>query len=266
LPSFEVASIKLQRGDRPGGSMWLPGRFRFENAPVIFLIARVAYDVRDFQISGGPSWIKSEMYTIDAKESDSLAEEMQKLPFEKRLEIGGLLVQSLLADRFKLKIHHETRMLPVYALVVAKNGPKLHEAKPGDTYPHGMRGPDGRTGAGDIGEQSISERERAILGQGITIAPLLPYLSRELERPVLDQTGLKGKYDISLKWNPEQSRAGMAQGPEEAKPGTASAPPPESSVPSIFTAIQEQLGLKLESTKGPVDIVVIDHIERPSEN
>jgi uncharacterized protein (TIGR03435 family) len=266
LPSFEVASIKLQRGDRRGGPLWPPGRFRFENAPVIFLIARVAYDVRDFQISGGPSWIKSEMYTIDAKESDSLAEEMQKLPFEKRLEIGGLLVQSLLADRFKLKLHHETRMLPVYALVVAKNGPRLHEAKPGDTYPHGMRGPDGRAGAGAIGEQSISERERAILGQGITIAPLLPYLSRELERTVLDQTGLKGKYDISLTWNPELSLARMAQGPESGKPGAASAPPPESSVPSIFTAIQEQLGLKLLSTKGPVEVIVIDHIERPSEN
>ena len=194
--------------------MWLPGRFRFENAPVIFLIARVAYDVRDFQISGGPSWIKSEMYTIDAKESDSLAEEMQKLPFDKRLEIGGLLVQSLLADRFKLKVHRETRMLPVYALVVAKNGPRLHEAKPGETYPNGMKGPDGRAGAGAIGEQSISERDRAILGQGITIAPLVPYLSRELERTVLDQTGLKGKYDIRLEWNPDQSTAGMARGPE----------------------------------------------------
>jgi len=94
----------------------------------------------------------------------------------------------------------------------------------------------------------------------------VPYLSRELKRTVLDQTGLKGKYDISLKWNPEESPAGMAQGQENAKPGTASAPPLESSVPSIFTAIQEQLGLKLVSTKGPVEVLVIDHIVRPSEN
>jgi len=246
--------------------MWLPGRFRFENAPVIFLIARVAYDVRDFQILGGPSWIKSEMYTVDAKESDSLAEEMQKLPFEKRPEIGGLLVQSLLADRFKLKVHHETRMHPVYALVIAKNGPKLHEAIPGDTYPHGFKNLDSPTGAGAIRTIATSERERAMSGQGIPIAALAPLLSRELQRTVLDQTGLKGKYDISLTWNPELSLAGMAQGPESGRPGGASTPPPESSVPSIFTAIQEQLGLKLLSTKGPVEVIVIDHIERPSEN
>jgi len=156
-PSFEVASIRLQRGDRPGGPMWYPGRFRFANGTVKSLITRVAYDVPDFQISGGPSWINSEIYTIDGKETDSLAEEMQKLPIEQRQEIRRLLVQSLLADRFKLKLHRETRMLPVYALVIAKNGPKLHDAKPGDTYPNGMRGPDGRTGAGAIWTTSTSE-------------------------------------------------------------------------------------------------------------
>ena len=265
LPSFEVASVRLQRGDRPGGPMWFPGRFRYANGPVKDLLVRVAYNVYGFQISGGPSWINSEIYSIDAKEPDSLAEEMQKLPIAQQEEIKRLLVQSLLADRFKLRLHRETRMLPVYALVIAKDGPKLHEAKPGDTYPNGMRGPDGRAGAGAIGEESISKTARAISGQGISIAPLVPYLSREVKRTVLDQTGLKGKYDIRLEWNPDLSAAGMVPGPEDGKPGTASAPPPESSMPSIFTALQEQLGLKLVSTKGPVEILVIDHIEMPSE-
>ena len=98
------------------------------------------------------------------------------------------------------------------------------------------------------------------------MASLARMLSQQLGRTVLDQTGLKGNYDFTLHWTPDQSQAAMPMGPDGGKPATDNAPPPESSGPSIFTAIQEQLGLKLESTKGPVDVIVIDHIERPSEN
>jgi uncharacterized protein (TIGR03435 family) len=91
-------------------------------------------------------------------------------------------------------------------------------------------------------------------------------LSHQLGRTVLDKTGLKGNYDFTLEWTPDQSQPAMLMGPEGGKPGTDNAPPPESSGPSLFTAIQEQLGLKLESTKGPVEILVIDHVEKPSEN
>src|SRR5208283_4198726 len=106
--------------------------------------------------------------------------------------IGGLLVQSLLADRFKLKLHHETRMLPVYALVVAKNGPKLHEAKPGDTYPNGIKGPDGRP-VGGAGMMRMGPGQ--LMGQGLPMPALAGLLSQQLGRTVMDQTGLKGNYD-----------------------------------------------------------------------
>jgi uncharacterized protein (TIGR03435 family) len=95
---------------------------------------------------------------------------------------------------------------------------------------------------------------------------LVLLLSFQLERPVLDQTGLKGNYDISLHWTPDESPTARSNGPANGNPGTDNTAPPESLGPSIFTAIQEQLGLKLESTKGPVEIIVIDHVERPSEN
>ena len=160
---------------------------------------------------------------------------------------------------------HETKELPVYALVVAKDGPKLHEAKPGDTYPNGIKGPDGTRDTPGTGLMRMG-RGPANRSRGSHGVPWCIMLSEQLGRTVLDQTGLKGNYDFTLQWTPDQSQAAMPMGPEGGKPGADNAPPPESSGPSIFTAIQEQLGLKLESTKGPVEFLVIDHIERPSEN
>jgi uncharacterized protein (TIGR03435 family) len=172
------------------------------------------------------------------------------------------MIQSLLADRFKLRVSHETKELPVYALVVAKNGPKCQEAKPGDTYPNGIKGFDGRAqGAG-----SFRAGNGHLTLQGYPISFLSLLLAERLDRTVLDQTGLKGKYDIALKWTPDENLAATPSGPAGGNPGADAAAQPDSSGPSIFTAIQEQLGLKLESTKGPVEIIVIDHIERPSEN
>ena len=163
------------------------------------------------------------------------------------------MIQSLLAERFKLKVSHETKDLPVYALLVAKNGSKLQEAKPGETYPNG-----GHPGFGTIDAGQLK-------GEGIPISAargmsLVFLLSDQLARPVLDQTGLNGKYDIELKWTPDQSPGAIALGPEGGNSAS------DSSGPTIFTALQEQLGLKLAPTKGPVKIIVIDHIEKPSEN
>lgn len=173
------------------------------------------------------------------------------------------MIQSLLADRFKLKVSHSTRELPVYALVVAKTGPKLHDAKPGDTYPNGIKGPDGRP-VGGAGMMRM--RPGQLIGQGFSIASLAGLLSQQLGRTVMDQTGLKGNYDFTLQWTSDQRPVAMPAGPVGVSSGADGVPPSDSSGPSIFTALQEQLGLKLESTKGPVDIIVIDHIERPSEN
>jgi uncharacterized protein (TIGR03435 family) len=146
----------------------------------------------------------------------------------------------LLADRFKLAVHWETRELPVYALVVAKNGPNLHKAKEADGGSHIS------AGTGQFTSQGTTMTEMA--------QTLTQELSRELGRVVIDKTEIAGRYDVALKWTPETGTASSnAEGATD-------------SGPSIFTAIQEQLGLKLESAKGPVQVLVIDHAEMPSEN
>jgi uncharacterized protein (TIGR03435 family) len=236
LPSFEVASIKLNRSGGPRSHMWYPtGRFIASNQTIKALI-EFAYNIQAFQLSGGPNWINSEKYDIDAKAEDSIAEGLQKLSFEQWREQLGLMLQSLLADRFNLKVSHETRELPVYALVIAKNGPTLQVSKPDGTLSNPTKGSDNR-GQPGMSTSRITDGSMADLARG---------LSHQLGRIVLDQTGLKGKYDFTLQYSHDEN--------------------PDSSGPSIFSALQEQLGLKLESTKGPVDVLVIDHIERPSEN
>jgi len=154
-----------------------------------------------------------------------------------------------LADRFKLTLHTETKDLPVFALVVAKGGPKIHEAKSGDTYASGVKNARGEA----IGPHMAMMRLGGgrIEAQGLPMDSLVNGLAQQLGRKVLDKTGLKGNYDYTLEWTPD---SGHAEGTED------------SSGPSIFTAIQEQLGLKLESRTAPVEILVIDHVEMPSPN
>jgi uncharacterized protein (TIGR03435 family) len=264
LPSFEVASIKPNRsGDLRSMVDFRLGRFSATGITVRLLIT-FAYNVRDFQILGGPGWISSDRFDIEAKEDDAQTEAVRKLPPEQARAHNQLLMQSLLADRFKLKVTHGTKELPLYALVVAKNGPKLQEGKPGDTYPNGLKGPDGRP-AGRAGLMRVGPGQ--LTGQGIPMATLITLLSGQVGRTVVDQTGLKGKYDISLQWSPDPSQGAMFHGPPGGNPGgDAPPPPPDTSGPTIFTALQEQLGLKLEPQKGPVEIIVIDHVEQPSEN
>jgi uncharacterized protein (TIGR03435 family) len=258
--SFEVASIKPNHsGDMRFFVSWQPGRFNATGMTLKFLIT-MAYDVKDFQVSGGPSWINSERYDIEAKEPDSIAQELDKLPREQRRQLAESMLQSLLADRFQLKLTHGTKDLPAYALVVAKNGPKLQKAKPVDTPADAPSGPGGhphgpmmRMGRGELN------------GQGVELSFLASVLSQQLGRQVLDQTGLKGNYDLTLKWTPEQGEGMMLGGPGGGPPPEG-APLPDTSGPSIFTAVEEQLGLKLEATKAPAEVLVIDHAERPSEN
>jgi uncharacterized protein (TIGR03435 family) len=258
--SFEVASIKPDHsGDMRFFVTWQPGRFNATGMTVKFLIT-IAYNVKDYQVSGGPSWVNSERYDIGAKEPDSIAQELEKLPREQRQQLARSMLQSLLADRFQLKLTRGTKEMPAYALVVAKNGPKLQKAKSVDTpadapsapggHPHG---PMIRVGRGEVN------------GRGVELSFLASVLSQQLGRQVLDQTGLKGNFDLTLKWTPEQGEGMMPGGPGGGPPPDG-APPPDASGPSIFTALQEQLGLKLEATKAPAEVLDIDHAERPSEN
>jgi len=243
------------------------GRFVAQNVTVKFLLEE-AYGVKDSQLSGTPGWLDSEHYDIEAKAEDAAVERERTLAPEQRHEQVMLMLQSMLADRFKLALHHETKALPVYALVVAKSGAKLHEtpAAPADSAPPE---PLGKPGSGPAPRGSIMMKGRGNLEvNGIALSLFADALSRQLGLLVVDQTGLKGEYDFTLKWTPDDGQGQMFRGAGD--PGTgqpaASAPTSDSSGPSIFTALQEQLGLKLESQKAPVDTLVIDHVERPSEN
>jgi bla regulator protein blaR1 len=238
-PAFEVASIKP--GD-PNSQMFrvgiMPGgRFAANNASLKLLI-QTAYDVRSHQISGGPNWLDSAKYDVEAKPDNATP-----IPAG---PAGGpqmrLLLQSLLEERFKLRLHRESREEPVYELVVAGGGPRMKQAA--DSLKQPQRGL--RMGRGQL------------TGTAAPISILINQISQQLGRSVIDKTGLTGQYDFELKWTPEfnQSQASPAD------PG----PQPDLGGPSIFTAIQEQLGLKLESTKGPVEVIVIDSAEKPSEN
>lgn len=262
-PSFEVASIKPNHSvDASSRTMMQPERFTATNTTVESLVA-LAYNVKDFQIAGGPSWVKSQGYDMEAKVEESVAEKSRKLPSDELRMRMRLMIQAMLADRFELKVSHQTKELPVYALVVAKGGPKFQEAKPSDTRPNGIKGPDGRPVRSGYG---IRIGLGQITGQSVSMGMLVDQLSEQLDRNIVDETGLTGTYDFTLRWTPDQGARALSGGAEGVKPGIDDQSPTDSPQPSIFTAIQEQLGLKLQSTKASVGIIVIAHIEMPSEN
>ncbi len=258
---YEVASIKPNKsGTNMVRLMFTPDGLSATNGTLQMLI-NAAYGVEPNQVSGAPSWVNTDRYDLEAKMDSSTIDDLRKLNEDDRRVARQHMLQALLAERFKLTLHRETKELSVYELVVAKDGPKFKEAKPGDTYTNGIKGPDGQSHAGMM----FMGREE-FTAQGIPISNFVQHLTRQLGRNVVDKTGLTGKYDFTLKWTPDESQGAMFKGTEGGQPGTGATPTPESSGLSIFTAVQEQLGLKLESGKGPVDILVIDHIEKPSEN
>jgi uncharacterized protein (TIGR03435 family) len=260
LPRFEVATIKPNHSG-PGNTMvgalghGAPGdRFIATNMTIQALIcwafAGTSVPLPENQVSGGPSWINSERYDIDAKLEDSQAAKLAKP--DNILQVR-LMVQSLLADRFKLVAKDTTVTRPVYALVLAKNGSKLRETVPGSSSPIQSEGH----------PVQLSASPGEIIAHGTPINALVRLLSHSgLDRPVVDETGLKGEYDFELKWNPDVDAPGITQRPS---PEAGSAPP-DTSGPSLFTAIQDQLGLKLKATKGPLEELVIVDVRRPSEN
>jgi uncharacterized protein (TIGR03435 family) len=239
--------------DAPGG------RLDITNLPLKEMII-IAWRIQPFQITGGPAWIDSAHYDISAKPDHNPKEDEE-----------SLMLQALLADRFQLKIHHETKELPVYALLVAnkdgKLGPQLTASKEGGCTPFDPSKPPLPPERGKpptLGCGNMMMGFDRLNAAGVEISVMIPTLSRMLGRTVLDRTELTGKFDISMHWTPDQSQA-MQPPPGGAPPGMQ-LPPIDPNGPSIFTALQEQLGLKLESQKGPVDIIVIDHVEKPSEN
>jgi uncharacterized protein (TIGR03435 family) len=259
-PAFDVAAIKPHAaGGSPGGTSVSPGTMKLDNRPLWHLI-KMAYAVMDFQISGAPEWVSSEGFDIVAKAEGDLS-------------AGGMLValRALLGDRFQLKVHREVREGPVYDLVIAKSGVKLKHWEEGSCFlpdprhfpqpvPGQKRPPmcDIRTGMN--GPNRILTATGAKISipdlAGVAIPPFTFYLSQILNRTVIDKTGLTGMFDFGLEFTPDEVTPGISA------PADAGDPPG----PSIFAALQEQLGLKLEAGKGPVELLVIDRVAKPSEN
>jgi uncharacterized protein (TIGR03435 family) len=224
-PSFEVASIKLHQGPVTQVSAQPSGpRIRITAYGLVGLIMD-AYDVKFDEISGGPGWMNTDRFDIEAVAQGEVT------PAKAQLK---LMLQSLLMDRFKLKVHRETRVMPVYALVVGKGGPKLKESAP-----------DAEPSLTSIGTRSA---QLTVVKGGMDRLAIQLSSSPGVDRPVIDKTGLTGSYDYKLRWTFEV--------------GTSTS---DTDSVSIFTALQ-QLGLKLEPRKAPIEILVVDHAERPSAN
>jgi uncharacterized protein (TIGR03435 family) len=252
---YEVASIKPHKPDPTdavmSGVSRPPDGLVITNWTVQALL-RMACEVQDNQISGLPAWARSDGYDIDAKMDAITSDALKKLNEEDGFRARQQMLQALLAERFKLGVHRETRELPVYSLVIAKGGFKLQPVPPDKVYPNGTRG--------SASTSTFAMGGGKITGHAIPIAALTQSLTQILGRTVLDKTGLAGVYDVPLQWatsNSGQPLAGDGAG------GASSADP---SGATIFIAIQEQLGLKLEAGKGPVEIIVIDRVEKPSGN
>lgn len=259
--SFEAASVKPDKSGSglTGGSCHgtdsvysgvIPvappplGRCVLRDVSLKTLIQR-AYDLRGPEagqrISGGPGWLDSTRFDVEAKAADPVPE----------AELRRML-QSLLAERFQLKLHRENRDMPGYTLVIAKGGPKLKEAKPDEE----------RKGLWQLGGGPLT-------GQAASMATLAQTLAMGLGRPISDGTGLTGAYDFTLTWTPDEREQGGLQA------ALANLPPDvvarlsrnrDPNGPSLFTALQEQLGLRLEPQQKPVEVLVIDHAEQPSAN
>jgi len=224
-PAFEVATIRPSDPNATGG--WsFPENGRHvgcANASVATILS-VAYGIHDKQVVDGPEWIRTDHYDISGVSNvgDPSLPQMQEM------------YRKLLAGRFHLVFHRETRELPIYAVRVANGGPKIVAARPGEHLNTGNRGGGG---------------QRTLKFTNMPMSGFALNMNLYLDRPVVDQTGLKGAYDFTLTWTYDDAHVSDAN-----------------AAPSLFTAVKEQLGLRFDAVKGPAEIFVVDHIERPSEN
>jgi uncharacterized protein (TIGR03435 family) len=258
-PKFEVASIKVNTrsspvdpGNGPVSIITLNflrgiasssrgGRFNMERVPLTFLI-ELSYNIKNDQLLGAPSWATNDRYEVTAKaEGNATFEQMRPM------------LQSLLADRFKLALHRETKEAPVYELAATRGGLKIIASKEGscttvDPNSPPPPNPNSPPPCGSVRRALLSSGAR-IEAVGLTMPKLIEILSDTVGRTIIDKTGFTGTFDVRLEFAPDEAiSSGLSSGP------------------SIFTALQEQLGLRLEGAKGPVEVLVIDHVERPSEN
>lgn len=228
--AFEVASIKPADPETRGSSSHTDRRFVIVKNWTLKRLVMRAFGVQDYQVTGGPNWLDTYHFNMDAK-VDEAEPELKGPEGQERIKA---MFESLLGERFEFQFHRETRQLPVYNLVAAKSGFKLTAVK-------------------DTGSSSTNSNNGRLTCKGVSMLAFAVFLSGTMERPVLDATGVPGVFDFKLEWSTQDVAAKAPDANEVAGP-------------SIFTALQEQLGLKLESTKGPVEIIVVDHAEKPTEN
>ena len=259
-PTYEVASVKPNTSN--SGMIRFTGppqsaTFTASNATLQILIT-LAYQVKPFQIEGVSGWIGTDHFDISAKPPEG--------PITR--EQSWMMLQGLLEDRFKLAVHRTTKEVPIYALTAAKGGLKIKPASEDTCFKIGPGGPPppppapGQPRPVPCGGFFMGPN--TLQGGGISLSQLADGLTNILGRPVVDKTGFTGTFDVRLEFSREGTQPMGAAGF-----GTPGAPPiaiPDNNAPTIFTALQEQLGLKLESQKGPEDLLVIDHAEKPSEN
>lgn len=272
LPSFEVATIKpAAKGSNNSMSQWMPDGERVDNFPLGQII-RNAYGANsDSQLVGGPRALLDQHFDVLAKMDPEDVAKYKAMSRKDQQRYMALMMQALLRDRFHLKMHVEMRQLPVYDLVVAKGGPKLQPtaaAAPAPAPEPGAAGqpPDvpktmpHRLPPGSMMMRMSGTSAEMSVGGGTMdqLAEMLTGQEAVNGRLVINKTGLAGKYDWYLKWTPEEAVMAGAKGDDGR--------PPDSDAPGLLTAVREQLGLKLEASKGPVQIVVIDHLEPPSPN
>jgi uncharacterized protein (TIGR03435 family) len=265
LPKYDVSSIKPYKADDGRVRMMLsPDGVSLHGVPMRLLIPE-AFGIEEDRILGEPAWVKSNRYDIEAKVAPEDAPKLKDLKVDQR---NAMMLQ-LLVDRFNLKYHHEKRELPMYALIVAKDGLKMKPTKPDQDAPETDAPPAGDTPIPGNGQQPRMGRHMLMMNPGhlestgTSLDMLAHILSRQLSRTVVDKTGLAGEYDFTLDYTPDNMPMPPHGAPED---GAKSQTQSDQGGPSLFTAVEEQLGLKLQATKGMVDVIVIDHIDLPTEN
>ncbi len=225
-PGFLVVTIKPTRPDAPAGWAFPTDGHHVSGTNVdLVTLIKLAYGIHEKQIAGGPEWLEKNHYDISG---------VPDVPGVPSFKQTREMYQKLLADRFHLVFHRETREIPIYALTIARGGPKLKPAGPEETMNTGN--------SGGPGERMTKYRSMSMPNFALNMNLIE-------DRPVVDQTGLSGNFDFTLRWSTDVAHAGDAD-----------------AAPSLFTAVREQLGLRLDAVKGPAEVFVIDHVERPSEN
>lgn len=234
-PQFDVATIRPNTSGSGSSSIHTRDQTLVATNVDIYPLLEMAFGIKRDLVSGMPSWAREARYDIDAKSLEMTPEQARGLTREQR----RAMLQKLLEERFALRAHIEVKTLPVYDLTIAKSGVKFKEY---------VQEPGGKDKSG-----SMNTHNADMTATGVPMQNLASFLADQIQRTVIDKTGLTGIYDLHLKWTPDDYRVNGASATND-------------DAPPLFTALEEQLGLKLVASKGPVDTLVIDHIDPPTEN